>query len=175
MSRHLLGLSFRWVEPYIPQHVEKSDAAARLDIIALKAHVTQLAVNTFLLTIDIDGVVRSDTVSCTTCKKDWHTSDRCWFCAETKLRDDMNHVAETKRNLKKLRDAEMILKTKKTATVEKRVLLAAQQNSYDAGDELLTAAFVGNMMMMMWCLFKGFKESKEKEALLSPCIGSIKT
>ena len=25
--------------------------------------------NTFLLTIDIDGAVRSDTVSCTTCKK----------------------------------------------------------------------------------------------------------
>ena len=56
----------------------------------------------------------------------------------------MKHVAEAKVNLKKLRDAEMILKTKKTTTVEKRALVAAQQNSYDAGDELLTAAFKGN-------------------------------
>jgi hypothetical protein len=31
----------------------------------------------------------------------------------------------------------MILKTKKTTTVEKRALVPAQQNSYDAGDESL--------------------------------------
>ncbi len=40
-----------------------------------------------------------------------------------------------------------------------------------------TSAYVGirQHMMMMLCLFKEFsKESQEKEALLSPCIGSIK-
>ena len=126
------------------QHVDKTDAATRLDIIALKAHVTQLTVNqaemvalqtqghkfpelvkllanqanTFLLTID--GAVRSDTDSCTSCKKDGHTSDRCWFCAETKFRDAVKHVTEAK----------MILKTKKRTIVEKRALVAAQQNSY---------------------------------------------
>ena len=52
--------------------------------------------NTFLLTINTDGEVRSAIFSCTSCKKDGHTSDRCWFCAETKLRDAVKHVAEAK-------------------------------------------------------------------------------
>jgi hypothetical protein len=38
----------------------------------------------------------------------------------TKLRDVVKYVAESKMILKKLHDAEMILKTKKTKTVKKR-------------------------------------------------------
>ena len=87
--------------------------------------------NTFLLTINTDGVVRSVIVSCTTCKKDGYSSDKCWFCAETKIHDDVKYVTETEMILKteiKLHDAKMILQTKKTTTVEKRVLVGSQQN-----------------------------------------------
>ena len=82
--------------------------------------------NNFLLTINTDGAVRSAIVSCTACKKNGHTSDKCWFCAETKLRDAVKHVAG------------------KTTTVEKTAFVAAQQNSYDAGPDLRRAAFMGN-------------------------------
>ena len=44
----------------------------------------------------------------------------------------------------KIRDAEMILKTKKSTPVEKRVLVGSQQNIYDAGPELLRTVFIGN-------------------------------
>jgi hypothetical protein len=101
-----------------------------LDIIALKAHVTQLVVNqagvaqlfandcsarvtnflsllslsqikrTFFLTISTDGAVRTAIVSCTTCKKNGHTSDKYWFGAETKLRDAVKQLAEAKMILK---------------------------------------------------------------------------
>jgi hypothetical protein len=79
--------------------------------------------NTFLLTINSSGAVRSAIVSCTTCKKDGHTtvtSDKCWLCAETKLRHAVMHVAEAEMILKteiKPRDAKMILKSKKPTTI----------------------------------------------------------
>ena len=130
---------------------EKTDVATPLNIIALKTHVTQLAVNQaemarlsrlklrkwllsrlkllkialktqvtqmvkllatqakkILLTINTDGAVRSDVVSCTTCKKNGHTSVKCWFGAETKLRNVVKQLAE----------AEMILKTEKYRKVQ---------------------------------------------------------
>jgi hypothetical protein len=102
--------------------------------------------NSFLLTINNDGAVRSFIVSCPTCKKDGHASDKCWFRDETKLRDAVNQLAETKMILKteiKLRDAQIILKTKKTTAVEKRGLVDAKQNIYDAGPDLLRSAFIG--------------------------------
>jgi hypothetical protein len=43
----------------------------------------------------------------------------------------------------KLRDAKMILKTKKTTTVEKN-LVATQQNTCDVVPELCRATFMGN-------------------------------
>ncbi len=57
-------------------------------------------VNTFFLTINTDGAVRLVIVSCTTCLKNGHTSDKCWFGAETKLRDAVKQLAEAKMILK---------------------------------------------------------------------------
>ncbi len=66
----------------------------------------------FLLTIITDGTARPTKaiVSCTTCKKNGHTSDKCWCGAETKFRNVVKHIAE----------AEMVLKTTKSTAAEKR-------------------------------------------------------
>jgi hypothetical protein len=72
-----------------------------------------------LLKIALKTHVRSAIVSCTTCKENGHTSVKCWFGAETKLRNVVQQLAEAK----------MILKTKKSTAAEKRDLVAAKQTA----------------------------------------------
>jgi len=107
--------------------------------IALKTQVTQMVkllttqANIFLLTINSDGAVRSATVSCTSCKENGHTSVKCWFGAETKLRNVVQQLAEAK----------MILKTKKSTAAEQRALVFAKQTAdgYHRGESHLVEIF----------------------------------
>jgi hypothetical protein len=101
------------------------------NIFLVKLLTTQA--NNFLLTINTDAAVRSATVSCTSCKENGHTSVKCWFGAESKLRNVVQQLAEAK----------MILKTKKSTAAEQRALVFAKQTAdgYHRGESHLVEIF----------------------------------